>query len=265
MYTVGSIATNTSEDYLDELSTGIVYKYKDYVFSGFDVTKLNKDGDDVMKEALDGAYQTLQFTITSAVISTTTAYAMSKIVTVSGAIFTYVKSGRFINKIRKSVSEIPIVGRAGATALGLATKLGIGNQNERLSMAKMANNNANSLVNTVAIERQTQTKMLDSKRKQMLTTMNMGTSDKNSRDSKKLEAYYHKMKTGSWTNTTIDKNLFLSVVPKEYVTQPFSFNSKFVSQLNSFVEFAKSSEGHLISLAQTHLDYITTAGSSRLS
>lgn len=255
-FTPQSIATNTSEDYIDELTTGIVYKYKDYVFSGFDEKKLKTDGEDVMAEALKGASQTLQFSIMNAVIFSVTEYAMKGVA--HTAIFLYLKSGRAINKVRKGFGNIPIVGKGLTATASFFTSLAIGNQEERIAMAKMANDSTDNMTTVLSQERQNQTMQLSHKRTQMLNTLGLASNNKGLRDTKKTEAYYHKMKTGSWANTTLDKNLFLSVVPREYVKQPFAFNSSFVKKLNGFTEFAKSSEDKLVNLAQAHLDNMTS-------
>ena len=268
-YGVGSIATNTSEDYVDELTTSLVYKYSEYVFSGFDKEVLNKNDTDVMAEALEGAKQTLKFSIMNAVIFTVTEYAITRLVTVSGAIWLWVKKRRVINAVRDSVrkglGDIPIVGGFLGRATTVASEIANGSQQENLAMAQMANHSANNVTSLIGQERQTQVNMQSSQRKQMLDTLGLSSNEKELRDNKKLEAYHYKMKTGTWENTTIDKNLFLSCVPREYIKQPFSFNTTFVTRLNSFTEFAKSAEGKLTNLAQSHLDLMTTHNLSQVN
>lgn len=264
MHSVGSIATNTSEDYIDELASGVVYKYKDYVFSGFDKTKLTSDDSDVMDEALNGAYQTLQFSIMNSVILVVSEYAMSRVIAGSTFIFGYIKGHRVVNNLKKAGRKV-YKGNSGAKLVKKGVKVLFGTQEERLAMSSMANSNMNNLTTVLSQERQTQTTMKSSKRKQMLDTLGLSSNDKELRDTKKLQSYNYKMKSGTWENTVIDKNLFLSCVPKEYVKQPFMFNTAFVTTLNKFKEFATSAEGNLVNLAQTHVDLMTSHNISKVN
>ncbi len=214
-----------------------------------------------LDEALEGAGQTLKFSIMNAVVFTVTEYLLVKVVAGSASIFTYIKTARVINTVKRKVvnsfGSIPFVGRFAGEALTATTALAIGNQNERLAMAKMANSNMNSLTTAIGQERQTKTLQVSSQRNQVMQTLGLNTNSKGLKDTKKLEAYYHKMKTGTWTKSTIDKNLFLNVVPREYIGITFSWNSNFVTKLNSFTEYAKSTEGKLTNIAQTNLDLMT--------
>ncbi len=265
-YSVGSIATNTSEDYIDELTSGIVYKYSEYVFNGFDETKINDD--DAFAEALEGAKQTLKFSIMNAVIITVTEYAIGRLVVVSGLIYGYIKGTSAVKKVKNKASNLfSTLGKKGGflfKPLKVLSDIALGSQEERLKMAGMANDTANNVTSLMATERQTQTMMSSKKHENMVQALGLNNKTKFSRDQKKLEAYHYKMKTGTWQNTAIDKNLFLSCVPKEYVKQPFNFSSSFVAELNSFKEYAIDSEGKLVNLSQTHLDLLTNNGLSKV-
>jgi len=266
MHKVSSIATNTSEDYVDELTTGIVYKYADYVFSGFD-DKLIKN-DDAFDEAFEGAKQTLKFSIMNAVIFSVTEYAIGRLAFVSGAIYSYIKGTSAVTKAKsKARGLFSSLGRKGGflfKPLKVVTDVLIGSQDERLAMAQMANDSANNITNLVSTERQTQTMMKSQQHDSMVKTLGMTNDTKFSRDSKKLTAYNYKMKTGTWQNNQQDKNLFLSCVPKEYIKQPFIFNTTFVNELNSLREFAVSAEGKLMSLSQTHVDILSSHNISKI-
>ena len=265
-HSVNSIATNTSEDYVDELTTGIVYKYADYVFSGFD-DKLIK-GDDAFAEAMQGAKQTLKFSIMNAVIFSVTEYAIGRLAFASGAIYAYIKGTSAVSKVKsKARGLFRSLGKKGGflmKPLKIVSDIALGSQEERLAMAKMANSSANNITSLVATERQTQTMMSSQKHDSALKTLGMANDSKFSRDNKKITAYNYKMKTGTWQNNVQDKNLFLSCVPKEYIKTPFSFNNSFVSELNSLREFAVSAEGKLTSLSQTHLDLLSASSLSKV-
>lgn len=125
-------------------------------------------------------------------------------------------------------------------------------------MAQMANDSANNITSVIGQERQNQIQMQSSQRKQMIDTLGLSSNKKNLRDTKKLEAYHYKMKSGTWANTVQDKNLFYSCVPKEYIKEGFNFNSTFVSKLNQFREYAISTEGEITNYAQVHLDSLTS-------
>jgi hypothetical protein len=265
---VGSIANNTSEDFIDELSTGIVSKYSAYVFSGFDEDKLKTGNDDIMQEALDSAKQSLQFQITNIVTRIVVEYATTRLVLISGAIFTYVRASRVARRLSDGIANglggVPIVGRFLQGAVRTGTDLAIGNQTDRLAMAQMANNNANNISNIYAQERQTQTMQVSQNRSQMLDTMSLSTNQANNRRERNLQLYMNKMRMGTWTVSALDKNLYLSIIPREQIAQPFTWSQSFVDGLNSFSEFATDSENRIVNLAQSHVDLIATNGISRV-
>lgn len=265
-FTPQSIATNTSEDYIDELTSGIVYKYADYAFSGFD-ENLIKD-DDAFAEALEGAKQTLKFSIMNAVIFTVTEYALTKLVTVSGILYLWIKKRRVVNAVKNGIKNglgnVPLVGGFLSSGVNTAVTIANGTQAENLKMAEMGNHSANNITSIMGQERQTQTMIKSKQHDNMVQTLGVSSKSKFSRDTKKLEAYNYKMKTGSWQNTTLDKNLFLSCVPREYVKQPFNFTAKFVAELNAFKEYATDSEGKLLNLAQTHVNNMTAHNISKV-
>jgi hypothetical protein len=254
-FSVASIAENTVEDAIDDGVSNLVYALGNCTFGDSSSSK-KCDGvvKDAFDEALEGAGNTLKFTIMSAAIYRTTTYIMPKIIIGSTAIFTYIKAGRYINKMRKAINETSIlgvkVGRVGSVSLGLLTKLTIGNQNERLAMSSMANKNVDSMTTALSKEREIATMQVSAQKRQVMSTLGLNHEAKGLRDNKKIEAYHFKMKTGTWAKTTDDKKLFYSVVPKEYIKTDFQFNTAFVDQLNSFTEYARTTENEIFNLAQ---------------
>ena len=89
-FSVSNIASNTVEDGIDEGVSNLVYALGNHYFG--DGTKDVKSTDLVNKafdEALEGAGQTLKFSIMNAVIYRVTEYAIVKVMAGSLAIFTY--------------------------------------------------------------------------------------------------------------------------------------------------------------------------------
>ena len=269
-FTVQGIATNTVEDSIDEGVTNLVYAMGNHYFGdGTSDAKASTLVEDALDEALEGAGQTLKFTIMNAVIFRVTDYALVKVIAGSSVIYGYIKAGRVVNTVKRkmesAVSGIPFVGNAVGGALTVSTSLAVGNQNERLAMSNMANNNLNNLTTVLSNERQTATMQVSSQRKQLLDTLGLNNEAKGFSDNKKIEAYHHKMKTGTWSLNPIDKKLFISVVPKEYIGIKFRWDTSFVKSLNTFTEYAKSTENKLVNVAQTNLDLMTSNNMSKVS
>lgn len=262
-FSTKGIALNTTEDAIDEGVSNIVYAIGSCYFG--DGVKENPKCNNLVQsafdEALEGAGQTLKFSIMNAVIFRTTEYAITKIIAGSGMIYLWIKKRRVVNAVKRAVSEglggIPLVGGFLSGAVKNATDIANGNQAENLAVAQMANNNLNNLTTVISQERQNQILMRSSQNKQVMSSLSLNHEAKGLRDSKKIEAYHYKMKTGTWTNTPEDKRLFYSVVPKEYIKEGFVFTSSFVDKLNSFREYAITTEGKLVNLSQSMLDQIT--------
>jgi hypothetical protein len=259
-------AENTVETFVDDYSTTITQKYTDYVFSGFDPKKL--DGvDSALDEALEGALQTLKFSIMNQVSLVVTEYAMTKLILVGGYIVAYVKAGRVSKIMKSSASKIfnkfGKKGRAIGSALGFIGKSAVGDQNERIALSSMANDTANNITNIVATERQTQFQKESYKRNSLDNALNLDKDLNLQTYQKNLEQYNIKMKTGTWKADINDKKLFMSCVPTNY-TSSLVWNLNFINKLNQFTEFAKDSENKITNLAQTHLDLLTTHNISKV-
>lgn len=269
-FTTKNIAQNTIEDGIDEGISNIVYAIGSCYFG--DGAEKNPKCNDIVKsafdEALEGAGNTLKYSIMNAVIYRTTEYAISKIIIGSGTIYLWIKKRRVVNSVKKAVTDglggIPIVGGFLSGAVKGGIELANGNQAENLALAQMANNNLNNLTTVISQERQNQILMRSSQNKQVMQSLKLNHDAKGLRDSKKINAYLFKMKTGTWTNTSEDKKLFQSVVPKEYIKEGFMYNSSFVDKLNKHTEYAKTVEGELMNLAQTNLDMITANNLSQV-
>jgi hypothetical protein len=261
------IASNASEDFIEEGASELVYGISRCMFDkNVDKKECDSTVGSAFDTALEGSLQTLKFSITNAVIYRVTTYAMSKMVIGGGFILGYIKAGRIINtmrrKIKSAASGIPFYGRAIGELITVASKFSIGNQNERLKVAGMANDNLNNVTSMITDERRNAIMQTTHQREQVLKTLGLTNSFKNLDDGKKLSLYNTKMKTGTWTIG--DKALFKAVVPRKYQKKGFSFSPKFVKKLNEFSEYAKNTENKIVNLAQTHLDNATANHLSKL-
>jgi hypothetical protein len=259
-------AENTVETFVDDYSTTITQKYTDYVFSGFDPSKL-VGVDKAFDEALDGALQTLKFSIMNQVSMVVTEYAMTKLILVGGYIVAYVKAGRVSKVLKSSATKVfnkfGRKGKAIGNALGFIGKTAIGDQNERIALSSMANDTANNITSLVATERQTQFQKESYKRNSIDNAMHLDKDLNSQTYQKNLEQYHVKMKTGTWKVDVSDKKLFMACVPSSY-TKSLTWNLNFVNKLNQFSEFAKDSEDKITNLAQTHLDILATHNISKV-
>jgi len=266
-FSATDIAENSVEDFIDDGITTLVYSMANCYFND-EKKQTNNQCEDIVdkafNEALEGAGNTLKFTIMSAVIYRVSTYGMAKIVAGSAFIYSYIKAGRIINTIKRKVDSslqgVPFVGKFLGSVITASTAIAVGNQNERLAMADMANNNINNVTQLVGQERQTASMQVSAQKRQVMQTLGLNHDAKGLNDAKKIEAYNYKMKTGTWNTTTQDKKLFLSVIPKEYITDGFSYNSSFVKKLNQFTEYAKTTEDNIVNLTQVLAKTLATKG-----
>ncbi|MGK0256209.1 MAG: SLT domain-containing protein [Arcobacteraceae bacterium] len=268
-FTTRGIAENTAEDAVDEGISNLVYALGNQYFGDGKNAKDNNLVKAAFDEALEGAGQTLKFSIMNAAIFRSSAYILPKILGGSAAIFTYIKAGRIINSVKRSVSNglggIPLVGRFLGGAVKTSVEIAVGNQNERLAMANIASNNMDSYTTALGKEREIATHQVSAQKKQVMSTLGLNHKSKGLNDSKKIEAYHYKMKSGTWVNNSQDQRLFYAVVPKEYIQQGFKFTSSFVEKLNGFSEYARDTENQIVNVAQTNLDLMTTNNLSSIN
>ncbi|MGM0518197.1 MAG: hypothetical protein ACQERD_00980 [Campylobacterota bacterium] len=262
------IPGQTAEDFTDELATGIVYKYSNSVMKPLRDKLSQSDNDSVLNEALEGALSTFQFATMNTVIQVVQEYVMVKLFATAGTIFAYIKGSSVASKLKNKTQEVlTTFGKYGG-AVGKFVKgsLGVvlGTQEERLTMAKMANDNVNNLTNIVSNERQNQILMKSSRRKSFENVLSSSQRNKITNDDKKINMFLHKMKSGTWKNTAQDKYLYEQATAFDFSSSHLMFNKSFVDKLNQLSEYAKDVEGNMINLAQTHVDYVTTLGYTKV-
>lgn len=267
MNRVGQIGESALDDVVDELTTGLVYKYSNEYFKPLE-DSIKSEEDSILGEALESGFNTLKFMTMNAVIVVVGEYAVTRMVTTSTIIFSYIKgssvAGRAKNKVRNVLSKFGRYGGAVGKFVQGALGVVVGTQEERLALAKMANDNVNNITSLVGQERQNQIMMRDSKVKHFDRVLSNSQQAKQVTAEDKNTMFLHKMKTGTWKNTKFDKQLYQRCTGFNFAQAGQPFNKTFVDKLNSFKEYAVNAEGKVINLSQTHLDYITATGLTKL-
>jgi hypothetical protein len=263
----GVIAEATTEDFIDEGVSNLVYGIANtYWDTGLqkstDSKKTFKElGQEAFNEAIEGAEQTLRFSIMNAVIMTVSTYAIDKLVLTGGSFYLWIKKRTLLKNLSGKIKDKQYFGRTGSAKISKVLDVLSGQKDEDLKMVGMANDSANNIVTSISQERQTTTMQLSQQRNQLLKTLGLSQNSKGLNDKKKLEAYNLKMKTGTWA--IADKKLFYDCVPKQYLNG-LQFNQSFLDKLNSYSEYAKTTENKLVNLAQTHLDLMTASNLSKV-
>ena len=258
------IVNNTVEDVVDELSTGTTYYYGNIMFEPLK-NKL-KDGvsNEIVKEALESGINTLQFSIMNAVMLTVQEMVMSKILLCGTVLFSYVKAGKIIKSIEKIKNKTgKKIGRVGGKILKSVTNVITGSQEERLGLAKMANDNVNNFTQILSQERQNQILMKTARTKHFDSMLNQTQKNNFSKIDQDINLFRTKTEKGLWTVSQEDKKLYERATGTSFAKTKEVWNKNFVDKWNSVAEVAKDSEGQIISQTQAFLDYITTVGITR--
>lgn len=262
---IGNVGEATTEDFIDEGVSNLVYGIaNNYWQNGFTSNPnetLDKQFIRAWDEALQGAEQTLKFSIMNAVIMTVTSYVVDKLILSGGLFYLWIKKRTFLIKLNDKIKDKQYFGKTGSAKVSKVLDLLSGQKDEDLKLVGMANNSANSISSSISLERQTATMQVSQQRKQLMSSLGLSQGSKGLNDKKKLEAYNLKMKTGTWA--IADKKLFYDCVPKQYLNG-LTFNQTFIDKLNTYSEYAKTTENKLVNLAQTHLDLMTASNLSKV-
>lgn len=256
-----NIASNTGEDFLDELVSNIVYRETNTFVTELK-KKLDLQEDSYLDEAIESALMTLQFGLMNAVIITVTEYAFAKSALLLTGLIAYIK-GRSILQKTKSVSKsiFSKVGNVGGLPFKMIKgALGpiIGSQEQTLAIAKMTNDTSNNLVSAIGRERQNQIHLQNGKMNRVdLAKQNLYSTRNKSRE-KNMALYLHKFETGSWEKTAKDKKLYFDCTGQE--EKVVSYTSDYVDKLNQFSSFVKTAKGEIFGKAKLELDLITALG-----
>lgn len=261
-----SIAINTAEDGIDELTTCIVYKYANETLKPLE-NQLNEKADDCQYEALQSALSTFKFGVMNAVIIVVTEYVLTKLIVGAGLIFAYLKSGRILSKAKDFISrkfQTKSKGAAVGNMISNVVNVATGAQDERIAISKMANDNLNNLMTIVTTERGNVSNYKFYQRKQFNDLLNLGTTKGRKSFDRANSTFQYKMQTGTWLNTVDDKRIFEKATGVEVKLSGNSTWSALVEKLNSFAPFAKDVEGKIINLAQVQLNELTARNIKRL-
>lgn len=258
---IGGVINNSGEDFVDELTSLLVYKEGNEIFKKVrDTIGLKEDS--ILDEAIDGALSTLQFGIMNVVIITVTEYALAKSVLILGTIFTFIKSRRVVKGIISSASNIiqkfgPL-GYVASKSIDSVSNVLVANQNETLAMAKMANSSSNNIISAIGQERQNQILIKGQKLRRIDNTKSNIYTTRNQSRSKNMDLYIHKFETGTWRDTKADKKLYFDCTGQDTKTVPF--NSVFITTLNSYSNYVKTAQGEIFNNTKATLDLLTKLG-----
>lgn len=258
-----ALVSNSGEDFVDELSSSIVYKYTNQIFKPT-IKRLN-ESDDLVDQALASAITTLQFGIMQMVIISVTEYAITKATFAGGAIYIFLKSTNIARKTKEimagALGSIPFVGR-GMGNVARATGSFVSKDRELIS--KMAMDTNNNLTTVISKERHNQILMKQSKYRKVDNTMDNAIKLRGDGRSKDMGYFTLKFKTGTWSKTAYNKKLYENCTGQRFGENGLIWNSDFVTKLNSYKEFALTSESKIVSSAQATIDLINSLGAKAL-
>jgi hypothetical protein len=258
---VTQIASNTSEDFIDEAVSGYTYHYTKQAFEPL----LNKiaggNEDSILREALEGSIMTLQFGIMNAVIMSVTEYAFAKIATGATITIAFLK-GTYVaqkakNIIAGALSGIPFVGKgAGEAVKATAGFL----SSDRQLIAQMANSSSNNMASLVSQERQNQIMIRKAQHDYADNVTANAIKLKSNGDNKYLTIFTHKTMTGTWMNATEDRRIYEKATNTKVQQSGTATWSVLHEKLNSFSSFARTAEGVVLNEVTATLKLLEKAG-----
>lgn len=251
--TINNIVENSIEDLADDYTSTVFFKTtKAY----FDPLKKPFEGDNPSDwdNAVSGAISTLQMGITLVAVNYVVNTLLPNMAVRGLAIYSYIMGGKVAQSVRNRLaSRLNNIkkGRTASKILGLFTD----GPGERAQRAKIAND----LVSHMETMQLRKEKVANDTRIALDANMSE-LSAKGKQDA--LLLYANKTKTGTWTTSLEDRKLYERAVGSS-LKKGLSW-SKLVDKLNSFQEFAKSSENEVLNLAQVQLDTFTSNGIERI-
>lgn len=257
-----NIVGNSGEDFIDELSSAIVYDEGSKLFKKIKTgLGLNPD-DSKIDEAVEGALTTLQYGLMNLVIVSVTEYALTKSALIFATLVAFIKGRSIVQKTKSTANSIfNKLGKVGGMpfrALSGAMGAVIGSQEQTLAIAKMGNDTANNLTSIVSQERQNQIMLQGNKLRRIDNTKkNLYGVRNNSRD-KNMNLFIHKFNTGTWKDTLKDKKLYFDCTGQDNNSVPF--NRDLIDKLNAYANIATTATGQIYSNAKATLDLITQVG-----
>lgn len=258
---LGGVISNSGEDFVDELTSLIVYKESNELFKNIK-SKLDLKEDSILDEAIDGALSTLQFGIMNVVIITVTEYVLTKSVLVLGGIFAFIKTRRIIKNTidagSKIIKKMGPLGFGASKAIDSVSGVLVANQTETLTMAKMANSSANNIVSSIGQERQNQIMISGQKLKRIDNTKSNIHNTRNTARTQNMDLFIHKFETGTWKDTKKDKKLYFDCTGQDEKIYPF--NLAFVKQMNEYAPYVRTAKGDIYNQTKATIDLLTKLG-----
>lgn len=264
MASISGVLSSSGEDFIDELTSLIVFKEGNSIFGDIK-KKLDLKEDSVLDEAIDGALSTLQYGMMNMVIVLVTEYALTKSVVVLSSIFAFIKGRRIIRNITTGVtsivSKLGPVGWGAGKAIESVTNVLVANQTETLAIANMANSSSNNIISAVGQERQNQIMIKGQKLKRIDNTKKSMYSVRNKSREKNMDLYVHKFETGTWKKTPKDKKLYFDNTGQD--SKLIVFNTDYVKKLNSYSKYYETAQGDIYNETKATFELMTQLGVSR--
>ena len=230
--TLAMVGENSTEDLFDEAVSCFV---NDSIGSAFGRKSIDED---CGSEAITSALTTLEFGIKMYVIQWLTRNFYVRFVKLAGALFTYNVGGSMLNKLKTKVAGKGLVGKSVGKLLGMATASKEKRSELALTLVSEHERSINQGMN-----------QYQQNRKHLTSTI---LHQKKENDSKGIELFRVKTRTGTWTKSSKDRKVYEKATG--YKLKPGESWSKLSASLNNFQEYAISLEDEVINKAQVEFN-----------
>lgn len=246
---LAGVGGNAFEDFTDDFTTTVVMRQAKKVF---DPLKKGFEGSDsAFDEAMQSAIMTLQMGISMYALNFVNSRVVPALMRRAELLFVYFIGGKLAKNVGGRIKKFKY-------ARNVSKALNIFSDSDD-NRARVLGS-ASSLVNHLDIMEMHERKISNDSRIGMDKTF---TKAKTSYDQKALTLYTEKTKTGTWTKSKQDKKIYQKATGAPL---PAGVSwSKMVEKLNSFQEFAKTSENEIVNRAQVEFDRMVADGKSRIT
>lgn len=256
------ILTNAGEDFVEELSSAIVYEESSKLLQKTkEEAGLNPDQSKV-DSAFEGALTTAFNGISNLVIVSVTEYALTKVVAIFSALVLFIKGRSIVQKTKSTAQNLfQKIGKVGGMpfrALQGAMGAIVGSQEQTLTIAKMANDSSNNLTSIIAKERQNQIMLQGNKLNRIDNAKQNIYSLRNNSKDKNMNLFLHKFNTATWKDTLKDKKLYFECTGQD--NKIVAFDDVLIKKLNSYANIVETASGQIYTQAKATLDLITQIG-----
>ena len=249
MNNLTSVGGNAFEDFTDDFTTTVVMRQAKKVF---DPLKKNFEGSDsAFDEAMQSAVMTLQMGVSMYAVNAVTSRLVPALLKRAELLFTYFIGGKIAKGVSGRMKKFKYAKNV-SKALNIFTD----SDDNRARVLGSASDLVSHLDRMELQER----KIANDSRIGMEKTF---TGAKTTYDQKALTLYTEKTKTGTWLKSKQDRKVYEKATGAPL---PAGVSwSKMVEKLNSFQEFAKTSENEIVNLAQIEFDRMVADGKSRIN